>query len=310
MSSSPSAPSPTTRVPWHGVIVAASLPFRPDASGDLVPDLAAYGENVAWLAANGVHGVAPNGSLGEYQTLTVDERDAVVATAVANAPAGFTVMPGVGAYGGRESRRHAVAAKELGCQAVMALPPNAYRADERAVLEHYELIASVGLPVTAYNNPIDTKVDLSPQLLGRLHREGLIVGVKEFSGDVRRSYEIAEAAPDLDLLVGSDDTVLEVGLAGGVGWVAGYPQVFPRACVELFEASLAGDLDRALPLYRQLHPVLRWDSKTEFVQAIKLGQDLVGRTGGVCRPPRQPLTGESERVVRSATLALIDAGVK
>jgi hypothetical protein len=100
----------------------------------------------------------------------------------------------------------------------MALPPNAYRADERAILEHFELIASVGLPVTAYNNPIDTKVDLTPDILAKLHAEGLIVGVKEFSGDVRRCYEITELAPGLDLMIGTDDTVLEVGIAGAVGW--------------------------------------------------------------------------------------------
>ena len=295
-----------TARPWHGVLVATSLQFN----DDLGVDYGAYGANVAWLAEQGLDGVAPNGSLGEYQTLTDAGRDQVVQTAVANAPEGFTVMPGVGAYGGLQARRHAQVARDAGCQAVMALPPNAYRADERAILEHFELIASVGLPVTAYNNPIDTKVDLTPPILARLHAEGFIVGVKEFSGDVRRCYEIAELAPGLDLMIGTDDTVLEVGIAGAKGWVAGYPQVFPRACLELFRASVAADVEAALPLYRQLHPVLRWDSKTEFIQAIKLGQDMIGRNGGRCRPPRQPLTPEQERVVRAATQALIDAGVQ
>ncbi|MFD7061265.1 dihydrodipicolinate synthase family protein [Streptomyces sp. NPDC059906] len=294
-----------TRKPWHGVIVATGLPFHDDLS----VDFAAYGESVAHLAAQGMHGVAPNGSLGEYQTLTYEERDRVVETAVANAPEGFTVMPGVGAYGGREAERHARFAKDAGCQAVMCLPPNAYRADDRAVLQHFERVASVGLPVTAYNNPIDTKVDLRPDLLAKLHAEGYIVGVKEFSGDVRRCYEISELAPGLDLMIGTDDTVLEVALAGAKGWVAGYPQVFPRACLALYEASVRGDLETALPLYRQLHPVLRWDSKTEFVQAIKLGQELTSRRGGPCRPPRQPLGPETEAVVRAATQALVDAGV-
>ncbi|MFF8639146.1 dihydrodipicolinate synthase family protein [Streptomyces pilosus] len=294
-----------TRMPWHGVIVATSLPFH----HDLTVDFDAYGESVAWLAEQGMHGVAPNGSLGEYQTLTYEERDRVVETAVANAPDGFTVMPGVGAYGGAEARRHALFAKDAGCQAVMCLPPNAYRADDRAVLEHFELVASAGLPVTAYNNPIDTKVDLRPDLLAKLHAEGFIVGVKEFSGDVRRCYEIAELAPGLDLMIGTDDTVLEVGIAGAKGWVAGYPQVFPQACLALYEASIAGHLDTALPLYRQLHSVLRWDSKTEFIQAIKLGQEMIGRRGGACRPPRQPLGPETEAVVRAATQVLIDAGV-
>ncbi|CAM5337883.1 Dihydrodipicolinate synthase family protein OS=Streptomyces tendae OX=1932 GN=GUR47_00270 PE=3 SV=1 [Streptomyces tendae] len=294
-----------TRKPWHGVIVATSLPFNDDLS----VDFAAYGESVAHLAEQGMHGVAPNGSLGEYQTLTYEERDRVVETALANAPEGFTVMPGVGAYGGREAERHARFAKDAGCQAVMCLPPNAYRADDRAVLEHFERVASAGLPVTAYNNPIDTKVDLRPDLLAKLYAEGFIVGVKEFSGDVRRCYEISELAPGLDLMIGTDDTVLEVAVAGAKGWVAGYPQVFPRACLALYEASVRGDLETALPLYRQLHPVLRWDSKTEFVQAIKLGQEMTGRRGGVCRPPRQPLGPETEAVVRAATQALVDAGV-
>lgn len=294
------------RKPWHGVLVATSLQFNDDLS----VDFGAYGENVAWLAEQGLDGVAPNGSLGEYQTLSFEERDKVVETAVANAPKGFTVMPGVGAYGGLESKRHAERARDLGAQAVMALPPNAYRADERAVLQHFELIASVGLPVTAYNNPIDTKVDLTPPLLAKLYDEGFVVGVKEFSGDVRRCYEISEMAPGLDLMIGTDDTVLEVALAGAKGWVAGYPQVFPQATMELYRASVAGDLERATELYRQLHPVLRWDSKTEFIQAIKLGQDMIGRNGGACRPPRQPLTDEQDRVVRTATQALIDAGVK
>jgi 4-hydroxy-tetrahydrodipicolinate synthase len=192
----------------------------------------------------------------------------------------------------------------------MLLPPNAYRADGRAVLAHYEEVARAGLPIVAYNNPIDTKVDLVPALLAELHRRGLIVAVKEFSGDVRRGYELAELAPELDLVVGADDVLLELMVAGAQGWVAGYPNAFPAACVELYEAARDGDLDRALSLYRALHPLLRWDSKTEFVQAIKLSMDMAGRYGGACRPPRQALTAEQEAVVRSATQSAIDAGYR
>jgi 4-hydroxy-tetrahydrodipicolinate synthase len=296
--------SPTRR-PWHGVLVATALPFHDDLS----VDFDAYAEHVRWLADSGAHGVTPSGSLGEYQTLTPEERAKVVEVAVAAAPEGFTVMPGVGAYGALESRRWAEQAAQAGAQAVMALPPNAYRADERAVLEHYREINKAGLPVTAYNNPIDTKTDLTPPLLAKLYGEGLIVAVKEFSGDVRRAYEIAELAPGLDLMIGTDDVVLEIGIAGAKGWVAGYTNAFPKATVELYEASVAGDLEKAMPLYRLMHPLLRWDSKTEFVQAIKLSMDMVGRKGGVCRPPRQPLLTEQERAVRVATEAALEAGL-
>src|SRR6185369_5591751 len=90
--------------PWQGVTVATALPFR----DDLTVDLDRYGEHVRWLDANGCDGVVPNGSLGEYQTLTAAERDAVVTTAIAAAAAaGATVVPCVAAYGAAEARRHA-----------------------------------------------------------------------------------------------------------------------------------------------------------------------------------------------------------
>jgi 1-pyrroline-4-hydroxy-2-carboxylate deaminase len=295
--------------PWHGVLVATALPLRPSESGVLAPDFDTFAEHVAWLAAQGCQGVTPNGSLGEYQTLTPEERARVVTTAVAAAPEGFTVMPGVAAYGAGEARRWAEQAAEAGCAAVMLLPPNAYRGDERAVVEHYREVAKAGLPIVAYNNPIDTKIDLVPELLAELHGEGLIVGVKEFTGDVRRIYRIGELAPGLDVLCGADDVALELAIAGSPGWIAGYPNALPRSTVRFWEAATAKDLDVALPLYRSLHPLLRWDSRTEFVQAIKLSMDVVGRYGGPCRPPRVPLTPEQEQTVRQATEKAVADGL-
>lgn len=289
---------------WHGVLVATALPLREDLS----VDLERYAEHVRWLADSGCDGVCPNGSLGEYQALTGDERAAIVRTAVEAAPEGCTVMPGVGAYGALEARKWAEQAAEAGAHAVMALPPNAYRGDDRAVMEHFREIAKAGLPVSAYNNPVDTKIDLVPELLARLSEEELIVAVKEFSGDPRRVYQIAERVPGLDVLIGTDDSVLEVGLAGAVGWVAGFPNALPRACVTLYEATLAHDVEAALPLYRELHPLLRWDTRTEFVQAVKVAMDVAGRHGGPCRPPRQPLLSGDEAEVRRETERLVAAG--
>ncbi|WP_180903462.1 dihydrodipicolinate synthase family protein [Nonomuraea indica] len=291
--------------PWQGVMVATALPLHDDLS----VDLEGYAGHCRWLVDNGCDGVVPNGSLGEYQTLTGEERAAVVRTAV-EAVGGRNVMAGVGAYGAAESRRWAEQAREAGCGSVLLLPPNAYRADERAVVEHYREVARAGIPVVAYNNPYDTKVDLTPALLARLFDEGLIVAVKEFTGDPRRAYEIAELAPQLDLLIGSDDVLLELALAGAVGWIAGYPNALPASSVELYRAAVAGDLATALPLYRTLHPLLRWDSRTEFVQAIKLSMDLAGRRGGPCRPPRGPLTDEHAAAVRAVTEKALAEGLR
>ncbi|HWG22535.1 MAG TPA: dihydrodipicolinate synthase family protein [Actinospica sp.] len=304
MTSSETVISTETRIPWHGVLVATALPLREDLS----VDYDAYAAHCAWLVAEGCDGVVPNGSLGEYQTLTPAERSQVVRTAV-DAVGADRVIPGVAAYGSAEARRWAEQAAEAGCPAVLLLPPNAYRADASIVRAHYAEVAKAGVPIVAYNNPFDTKVDLVPELLADLYHDGHIVAVKEFSGDVRRPYQLAESAPGLDLLIGADDVLLELAIAGAKGWVAGYPNALPASTVKLYQAAVAGDIETALPLYRQLHSLLRWDSRTEFVQAIKLSMDIVGRHGGPCRAPRSPLTEQQEKAVRNATEQAVALGL-
>ncbi|MFC9192148.1 dihydrodipicolinate synthase family protein [Streptomyces cyaneofuscatus] len=298
---------PRTRIhPWHGVMVATTLPFREDLS----VDHDAFADHVRSLIDAGCDGVVPNGSLGEYQTLTDDERRRVVETAVEAAGDGARVMPGVSAYGSAEARRWAEQAADAGAGSVLLLPPNVYRADEAAVRAHYAEVARAGLPVVAYNNPYDTRVDLTPALLAQLHEAGDIVAVKEFTGDVRRAWEIAERAPGLDLLIGADDVLLELAVAGAVGWIAGFPNALPGSCTALYRAAVAGDLDTAVPLYRKLHPLLRWDSRTEFVQAIKASQDVVAEgSGGPCRPPRTPLVPQDQAIVRALTEKLLAEGL-
>lgn len=295
--------------PWRGVSVATALPFR----DDLAVDYEAFAAHVTWLAANGCDGVCPNGSLGEYQALSDEERAEVVRTAVAASPEGFAVMPGVAAYNSLQACRWIEQAAEAGVQCVLLLPPNIYRAPTETVFAHYREAVKVGLPVVAYNNPYDTRVDLTPRVLADLFGEGLIVAVKDFSGDVRRAYETRELAPELDLLVGSDDVLLELGIAGAVGWVAGYPNAFPNTTVDLYRRVTSGDvadLDEALPVYRRLHPLLRWDARTEFVQAIKLSMDVAGRKGGPCRPPRAPLDQATAAQVRADTETALAAGYR
>jgi 4-hydroxy-tetrahydrodipicolinate synthase len=282
--------------PWHGVVVATASPFRAD--GTL--DLDRFAAHVAWLAESGCDGVAPNGSLGEYQVLSDDERASLVRVAREAAPDGFSVVPGVGAYGAVQSRRWAEQAAEAGAQAVLCLPPNAYRADDREVLAHYREVARAGLPIVAYNNPWDTRVDLTPELLARIRSEvPEVVAVKEFSGDVRRIYRIRELVPDLDVLAGADDVLLELLMAGAVGWIAGFPNALPAPSAEVYRLGREGRIAEALPLYRALHPIFRWDSRHTFIQAIKIAMDDLGRYGGPCRLPRLPLTDEDAAQVRA-----------
>ena len=291
-----------------GVIVATTLAFKQDVSAPagLAVDYDRFAEHCEWLIASGCRGVGPNGSLGEYSSLTDEERRKVVQVAVATVGDRGLVVAGVHGVGWHQAKIWAEFAKEDGADGVLLLPPTIYRASESEVIEHYTRVAEVGLPIMAYNNPFDTKVDLTPSLVARLAEIPEVVAVKEFSGDVRRVLEIRELC-DIDVIAGADDLLFESLAVGAVGWFAGYPNAFPREAVEIYDLMQAGKVAEARELYENLVAVFRWDSRTEFVQAIKLSVDLAGHSyGGPTRPPRGPLSAANETRVRADTKKALD----
>ena len=165
---------------------------------------------------------------------------------------------------------------------------------------HYKEVAKVGIPIIAYNNPFDTKVDLTPSLVARIANEvGEVVAIKEFSGDVRRVWQIHSQAPRIEVLVGADDVLLELATGGVSGWIAGFTNALPRESKIVYDLALAGDFTRARPLYAAMHDLFHWDSNKEFIQAIKATMEFEGRYGGPTRLPRLPLSASQMEQLRS-----------
>ncbi len=270
-----------------GVHVALTTPF--DAmTGDI--DLAALETHAAWLLENGISGLVPNGSLGEYESMDRDERRAVVETVARVTNGRGKLIVGVSAPNWRIAGDHARHAAGVGADAVMLLPPTNHASTRAELLDHYRSVAQHGVPVVVYNNPFSTRTDLTPEIIAELGELDGITAVKEFSGDVRRIAEIAERSPHLQVLCGADDLALESALMGATGWIGGFTGALPRETIRLFELGRLGDVAAALPLYRSLLPLLRWDSGPRFVEAIKYAIDLLGLSaGGAPRPPRRIL---------------------
>jgi len=278
-----------------GVHVALTTPFN-SASGAL--DLDALETHCAWLIDNGVDGLVPNGSLGEYESMDRDERRAVVETVARVAKGRAKLIVGVSAPNWRIAGDHARHAAELGADGVMLLPPTNHLPTTAELIDHYRSVAQYDVPVVVYNNPFSTRIDLTPALIERLGELDGVAAVKEFSGDVRRISEIAERSPHLQLMCGADDLALESALMGATGWIGGFTGALPRETLRVFELGRLGDIAGAAPLYRTMLPLLRWDAGPRFVEAIKHTIDLLGLTaGGPPRPPRRVLSPEDANTV-------------
>ncbi len=282
-------------VRFPGVYVAVITPFK--AGGEM--DLNRLREHVDYLIENGVHGLVPTGSCGEYAALSDRERADVVETIITTARGRVPVVVGTASPSTARAFGWIEHAKEAGAAGAMVLPPINYRPARHEVIDYYRALSEAGLPIIAYNNPFDTSTDLTPDLLKELSAIPNFVAVKEFSGDVRRIPEILEKT-DLEVLAGADDLALEGLLAGATGWIAGLTNICPRESTDLYDLAVAGRLPEATALYRRLLPIFRWDSNPRFVQVIKYVMELGGQPVGQTRPPRMPLNQADKIAVETA----------
>lgn len=287
---------------FEGVLPAITTPFNADGSVD-------HGflrEHAAWMMEQGCSAVVPLGSLGEGNTLEFEEKVAILKTLVdvlGDAP----VIPGIASLSTGGAVRLAQAAKEAGCQGLMVLPPYVYTSDWREMKAHMSaVISATDLPVILYNNPVAYRTDFLPEQILELAQEHANVrGVKESSTDVRRVTALAAILPpQVELLVGVDDALLEGVQAGATGWIAGLVNSHPKESVQLFELARAGKISEATELYRWFLPLLRLDTVPKFVQLIKFVQEETGHGSARVRAPRLELTdtekAEARRVLEAA----------
>jgi 4-hydroxy-tetrahydrodipicolinate synthase len=294
-----------TNLDWRGVMPAMTTPFGP--TGEIDHDFAR--RHAQWMVEAGCTGIIAPGSLGEGNTLRLDERAALWETLVVALAERVPVIAAISALSTAEAVAMAQLAATRGCQGLMVLPPYVYRGDWPEMRAHVGAVfAATSLPCMLYNNPVAYGTDFTPEQIAELAEAyPTLAAVKESSTDLRRLTGIrALLGERLALLVGVDDAIVEGIGAGAVGWVAGLVNAFPHESVALFEAAQRGAMAEAFALYRWFLPLLRMDTVPKFVQLIKLAQQEVGWGSEAVRPPRLPLTGSE----REQTLAEIRAALR
>jgi 4-hydroxy-tetrahydrodipicolinate synthase len=268
--------------------VFAVLPTAMTESEDF--DEAAYRRHIRYLIDVGkVHGIVACGSTGEFAALTVAERQKVIAVAVNEAGGKVPVMAGTAACSTREAVLNSQQAEKAGVDAILLVHPYYSAPSEREMDEHVSAVArSIGVPVMIYNNPYTTHYDMPAQQLARLSQIKNVAYIKESSGGSKRVSEILNLCGDrMTVFCGDDLLPYETFALGGKGWVSVAANVYPRQCVDLFNAIVVKrDLAKGLPIWRNLWPLCHLlESSGRFIEYAKAACELQGRPIG---PPRRP----------------------
>jgi 4-hydroxy-tetrahydrodipicolinate synthase len=270
-------------------------------------DLKALAAFTDWQISEGIHGLIPLGSTGEFLSLSQDERDGVAETVIKTAAGRVPVLIGTGAEDTREALRLSRDAENMGADGVMIIPPFYSTPTDDELVHHYKTIAAgIDIPIMVYNNPATANVDLKPALVARIAEIDGCDYIKESTLEVTRVRDIIRLCGERMTVFGGI-LGFESFVEGAAGWVAVASNVAPKALARIF--TLVADENNipvARDLYLQYLPLIEAVGGQRYVAGTKSLLTHMGFAAGHPRPPRLPLPAsvdaEMAEIVRTLEL--------
>lgn len=282
---------------FRGTYTVLITPLAADGKSVDVPALKKL---VNWQIEEGIHGLIPLGSTGEFLSLTAEERQLVIETCVSTAAKRVPVLIGTGAEWTDECVRLSREAQTMGADGVMVIPPFYSTPTDDELFEHYRKVGeAIDIPIMVYNNPATANVDLKPDLVARLSHIDNCLYIKESTLEVTRVRDIIELCGDR-MTVFAGILGYESFWLGAQGWVAVCSNLIPKMSARLFElVADEQNMPEALALYRKILPIVRWVGGHRYVAASKDGLGMMGLPVGQPRAPRLPLPAADAQLLRA-----------
>jgi 4-hydroxy-tetrahydrodipicolinate synthase len=294
-----------------GTVASAVTPFTHDGA----LQLDRLKPHIDWLIGEGVQGLSPLGSSGEFVALELDDRKRVLEAVIAANDSRLPVWAGTHHYSTRatiELSRHAA---QAGVDALLIVPPYYMAPTPEQTMDHYRRIAdAVDLPIVLYHNIPLTCVDLKNDQLLTLFQEGAIAAVKMSNPEADRICELLQTADSAFKVYCGIDLVAFEGLCYGAhGWISGIPSIVPRAAQKFYETiAVQGDLAEArrqwVPLSRLMRLQFAAYSKRgagpHWFSVMKTTLNLIGPPVGDPELPIQPLQEDYQAELIELLMAL------
>ncbi len=271
-----------------GIFTPTLVPL--DARGDIdEPELRRF---ISWLIDQGVHGLYPNGSTGEFTRFTAPERRRIVEIVCDETRGRVPVLAGAAEANVKETLAACEAYAKCGARAVAIVSPYYFRLSADSVTAYFQEIATNSpIDVTLYNIPkFASPIELPT--LKRLAEYPRIIGIKDSTGDVafmmRMIAAVRPIRPDFTFLTGWEAVLVPMLIAGCDGGTNATSNVVPELTRKLFDLTRDGRIDEAMRLqYRLLELFDLMLDPFEFPDGFRAGAEMRGFQFGF---GRQPLT--------------------
>jgi 4-hydroxy-tetrahydrodipicolinate synthase len=284
----------------EGICVPICTPFKNNGAA---LDIPAFEANIDSLIENGVHIIAVNGGTGEFPFLSEPEKRELAEVAVRRTNGRAKVVVQTSAIRTEDAVENSKHAEGVGADAVLVLPPYFEGPGEEGVRWHYEQVAAaIKTPIMAYNIPVYTQFDITPEIFARFSEIDGIEYIKDSTADPSRIEMLA--GQGAKVFCGCDFLNFFAVVNGATGLFTGSGNVGPAQLRKLWDLLQSKDYGEAEAVWRSLQPISRLLWTLPFNPVAKAGSDMTGRRVGQCRMPVPPLTGDEIKIVEEAVAAL------
>lgn len=292
-------------LPRQGILAALWLPT--DADGNLLRHELA--RNLAFLKAQGIHGVLALGSTGEFPQFDIEQRKRALAT-VAELAAPLPVLANISDLRPRAVAELGRFARDLGLPGIAIMPPGFYPSSQEDLLAHFLHAADAsGLPTLLYNFPELTGTRIGPDTVRAFAERANMFAIKQ-SGrefDYHRELIALGREKGFSVFSGADTRLPEVFALGASGCIGGLVNIAPELMVHLYRVCRQGAVGEVSPAFERLKLIGTTIDRLTFPLNVAAGMEArglaVGAPKAVVSPESLKLYGEIVTGLREAFTA-------
>ena len=289
----------TKTLSMAGIFPPIPTPF--DRTGEV--DLKALASNFEKWNRFPLAGYVVLGTNGEMPYLSDAEKLTYFEAARKLIPSGKLFMAGCGCESTHSSIALVKQAAALGADVALLISPSYYKSkmDAAGLTDYYTRVAEASpIPVSVYNMPANTNVDMQADLIVKLSQHPNIAGVKDSGGNLAKLGQIVRSArPGFQVLAGSAGFLYPALCVGAIGGVLALANIAPQQCCDILSLFQHGKHEDAKDL--QLRMIAPNTAVTaQFgVPGLKAAMEMVGFYGGSPRSPLLPVSDAQRETLRA-----------
>ena len=287
------------KLPFTGSGVAIVTPFDGDKTNYDV-----LGELIEMHIAKKTDAIIICGTTGEASTMPDSEHLAAIEYTVKKVNGRIPVIAGTGS----NETAHAVSlskqAEALGADGLLQVTPYYNKTTQKGLIAHFGAVAdAVSIPIILYNVPSRTGMNIAIPTLKELAKRENITAIKEASGNISYTAQVAAHVPELYIYSGNDDMIVPVMSLGGKGVISVVANILPEETHNLCQNYLDGNVEDARKAQLELLDLIN----KLFIEVnpvpVKTALNMMGINAGNLRLPLTEMDPANKEALRQAMAA-------